>query len=613
MASKKPWEEDYADPKDSGPWDDYVESYTKQEELERSMGDTMGDAATVFVQGASHDFADEIAGGATAITGGNYREGRDAYREKVQGARENIGPIPSTAVETLGNVASTALIPGARAGKAATEIGLAAVQGVGAADEISDVPKSAGISTLVSGATQGVTKGLGQVLGASDPDKKLAKVIGARGQDFNKKGIEGWKGKETKKSPDVLAKKLDEMGFFRQGKVQFDTIEGKFKPAGSRLESFFQPQSLDDLHNRAMESVSALKSRNQSLLQGKSIPMNKLAETLKQAVEDYVPDGYNYAARLRAAENIVGTILNDLNLQGKIKRSTLPEDLLKPMVPGTKVSGNNMYIDATDVEGIKKQLYDEVKQTFAQGKSANDLNLGPEAQRKFSAKIDNLMDSYGGGEYKRNNDMMSDFLSATEMIFNKGSREAGYGMEGPRLTMGSQVIQGIKDLTVNNAPAGIATARMGQIPDSPAGAVFRNYVERFPTEAVNNNKQGRRPDSINIPEELIRTPLPRTTEGLRKNKNFVLAKVAQMAPDMFEAVKDTYEREPEMLSEIAPVLAQKMPHFFERDKYNRFDGRIMNEMDKSRAIKDTLSNSNLNSIQQAEIISKLNKDGIYDG
>lgn len=342
--------------------------------------------------------------------------------------------------------------------------------------------------------------------------------------------------------------------------------------------------------------------------------MDKLATTLREAVMDFVPDGYDFAARTKQAENIVGTILNDLKMQQKIKRFDTGGLSSMPTVPGGRrvTDRTNMYVDAVDVEKIKKQLYDEVKQTFAQGKSANDLSVGPEFQRKFSAKIDKLMDSIGGEKYRVNNDIMSDLLTQNETIFNKIARESGYGVEGPRLTMGSQFINGIKDMTVNNVPAGVGMARIGQIPETATGQVMRNYVERLPTEAVNS--RGRSPQSVpNIPEQFIRTPLPRTTSELMKNKKFVLGKVAQMAPDMFEGVKDVFDHDPERLPELAQVLAMKMPHMFARDKYNRFDGRILSEQDKQRAIKDTLSNSDLNSIQQAEIITKLNKDGLYDG
>lgn len=86
-----------------------------------------------------------------------------------------------------------------------------------------------------------------------------------------------------------------------------------------------------------------------------------------------------------------------------------------------------------------------------------------------------------------------------------------------------------------------------------------------------------------------------------------------MAPEMFEAVKDVYENNPENLGELAQVLAMKMPHFFEKDKYNRFDGRILTEKDKSQAIKDTLLRKDVDAIAQGKIITLLNREGLFEG
>jgi len=91
-----------------------------------------------------------------------------------------------------------------------------------------------------------------------------------------------------------------------------------------------------------------------------------------------------------------------------------------------------------------------------------------------------------------------------------------------------------------------------------------------------------------------------------------LAKIAQMMPEMYDAVKDVFEHNPESLGELAQVISMKMPHVFAKDKYNRFDGRIVGEADKQKAIKDTLLKEELNSIEQAKIITKLNKTGEFD-
>jgi hypothetical protein len=155
----------------------------------------------------------------------------------------------------------------------------------------------------------------------------------------------------------------------------------------------------------------------------------------------------------------------------------------------------------------------------------------------------------------------------------------------------------------------------------PVRAVAPYATEEAPGAILRERYQGnqmqgnwRNPGSVpNIAEEFIRTPLPRTTQGLMEKKKFVLGKVAQMAPEMFESVQDVFDNNPEQLPELAQVLSMKMPQFFEKDKYNRFDGRILSEKDKQKAIKDTLLKTDISSIEQAKIITKLNKEGLFEG
>lgn len=112
----------------------------------------------------------------------------------------------------------------------------------------------------------------------------------------------------------------------------------------------------------------------------------------------------------------------------------------------------------------------------------------------------------------------------------------------------------------------------------------------------------------NLPMELIRTPLPRSTEELMKNKNFVLAKIAQEAPSMFGAIKDVMENQPDKLPALASMAAQKVPQLFEQDKYNTFDGVILDPKMKLMALEDVRGNDSLSSIEKAKLFSKIQKN-----
>lgn len=112
----------------------------------------------------------------------------------------------------------------------------------------------------------------------------------------------------------------------------------------------------------------------------------------------------------------------------------------------------------------------------------------------------------------------------------------------------------------------------------------------------------------NLPMELIKTPLPRSTEELMKNKNFVLAKIAQEAPSMFGAIKDVMENQPDKLPALASMAAQQVPQLFEQDKYNSFDGVIMDPKMKIMAMDDVRGNDSLSSIEKAKMFKKIQKN-----
>lgn len=122
---------------------------------------------------------------------------------------------------------------------------------------------------------------------------------------------------------------------------------------------------------------------------------------------------------------------------------------------------------------------------------------------------------------------------------------------------------------------------------------------------------GREPKSL--PEALITTQIPRDTEEILQKKEFILAKAAQQAPELYDSVKEVLEGHPEKLPELLPPLIGMAPHLFQYDKYNRVDSVIIDPQMKDRARKDTMLRDDLSKIQKAQIINELNKTGkFYD-
>lgn len=609
MPTTKPWE-DYKQMKEaakkapapkkapeaeeeSSPWKDYQRNMSDQQQMDRKLGpeivDRAPDLALLGAQGATFGFLDEGAGALEHIQGGDYTRARDEARGKISEARERQG-LWGDVAEMGGSMATSVAVPALRGGTFIKELGLAALQGAGEADEMEDIPAQAGKSALISAGSQAIVKGIAHKA-FGDPNKILANTSGARGINYDHAGD------IIDKKPDEIAKRLDSIGFFKMGDRRFDpntksfVLNSGFGGQG-KLEAAIKPTSLDDYLRRVEMATSELGKQNAQLLRGKRIPVQEVDDVLIDTAYDFIPAGSDMAQRTKAAVDIVQEIVNDLRSRGAIR---------------------NGRIDAAEVQKIKQYIQHKVHKSYQAQAMANITNEGLEGRRTYATKLDDLLDRYGGKEYAQNNDLMRDLFGQKNFIHKKSARMSGESISGAKLVRPTLMDHAADVL--DNPVVGVGRARVGQAIESPVGQASMDSINRLPVEVINNRDQGqgRKPNSVpNIPEELIRTPLPRTTQGLIEKKGFVLAKIAQMAPDMLEAVKDTYDHDPEMLSQLAPVIAQRMPHFFERDKYNRFDGRIMNEADKSKAIKDTLGDSRLSTIEQAKIITRLNKEGLYD-
>lgn len=578
--------------KEKGPWDSFQSNMADQQQRERGLGpaviEAAPDLALLGAQGASFGLLDEGAGALEHMKGGDYTRGRDEAREGIQEARDRRGLL-GDATEAAGSMVTSVAVPALRGGTFLKELGLAALQGVGEAPEMEDIPKQVAKSAIVSAGSQAIVKGAAKTM-FGNPNDILANTSGARGINFRN-------GETPMKDPGEVAKRLDSLGFFKLGDRRFDagtkTFVPNTAPGHSKLDAYLKPQSLEIFNERAHKATSILGDQNMLLLKGKKIPVREVDDVLIDTAYDFIPEGSDVASRANQAVDLVREVVNDLKARGAIQ---------------------NGRIDASEIQKVKQFLQKKVQKSYANQAMSDITNEGVEARRMYATKLDQLLDKYGGKEYAANNDLMHDLFLQKEMIHNKSSRMRGETVSGPKLTRPS-ISDRVMD-TVDTPAVGVGRARVGQMLESAPGKAGMDFLNRTPVEIINNHERpvmNRTPQSEpNIPEQLIRTPLPRTTEGLLKNKNFVLSKIAQMMPEMLEGVKDIYDNDPDQLAELAPVIAQKMPHFFQKDKYNRFDGRIMAEADKQKAIHDTLGDTRLSTIEQAKIITRLNKEGMYD-
>lgn len=126
---------------------------------------------------------------------------------------------------------------------------------------------------------------------------------------------------------------------------------------------------------------------------------------------------------------------------------------------------------------------------------------------------------------------------------------------------------------------------------------------------VIKSRTGRSPQSI--PEQLVRTPLPRDTAKLLEMKDFVLAKIAQMAPEMVDQIAEGMNN-PATFQKILPLAVARFPNLFENDKYNRVDGKVLDPQSKQIASDDIMQDPNLSVYERAQLISKMNKTGYLE-
>lgn len=168
-------------------------------------------------------------------------------------------------------------------------------------------------------------------------------------------------------------------------------------------------------------------------------------------------------------------------------------------------------------------------------------------------------------------------------------------------------VRAAADMVGGKAPAFMAKRFKGL--EKAAPKIIRSIPQ------ATRELRGREPQSVEeapLAEQLMRTPLPRNSEEALEKKDFVLAKVAQQAPEMFDHVKEVMENQPEALPEIMPALVMAAPNLFTRDKYNRVDGKILDPQLKELATKDTMDNDELSYLNKTLILNKLNKTGQFD-
>ncbi len=537
------------------------------------------DVLRVAGQGASRGASDELIAGAKtgSFSSPEYIQERNILRQDMQRAKDRVPWSP--VVEAIGQTAiPLPIMGGASLAKSIVDAGLS---GIGEAPEMEDVPRSAATSMALQGAAEAAGTGLKKMI-APDSTKILTKSMGAKERDVLQGG-----------GTNVVdaVERLKKTGFFKQGDVAVDGVSRKFNRVNNGLSSFLKPQNLDSLTERASIAISKLKDTNNSLIQGKKIKPSTLIQSLNDGISEmtYDPHGFNIQARSDLASEVKDIILEDLVGKGHL-------------------TPNNS-IDASAIEGAKKSL-DLHMGSPAFKKRAEDLGLNPEALSLFRKRLDDLVDSVGGLDYKKNNEMMSDLITLKNVIERKGARD--YVDTGSQLVDARRWPEKLME-TLSPTPVDIGRANLADFAETSVGQAAGKIIKNTPVQSLQN----RRPQSTfdMTPAEVARTRLPRTTEGLLQNKDLVVAKLSVngVPPEMIENVVQALNDDPESVGAIASLIAAQYPTLFEKSKYTMFDGKLLDPQERARAADETSKRDDLNSLKKAKIINELNKTGKWLG
>jgi len=108
-------------------------------------------------------------------------------------------------------------------------------------------------------------------------------------------------------------------------------------------------------------------------------------------------------------------------------------------------------------------------------------------------------------------------------------------------------------------------------------------------------------------DKLRMAKLPRNSQEFVANKELVMAKFAQDAPEELGNVSHILSFEPDKIEDMMTVYSMQYPQLFINDQYKRINGKIIDNVAKNRARKETFDREDIPTSEKAAIIDKINK------
>lgn len=620
----------------------YESSQQALKSLGKAATETVKDVGVSTLQSASLEFGDELIGGAVAAwqkakgdkrpASEIYKEMRDAIRNEVAGARQR-SPISTFVADVV--------VPNpmkfVKYGKALSgPIATGAMTAAGYSEELEDMPVDVAVGSTIGAGVKAASKVAQSSI--KDPRATEARYLGLREAPVTlKKGPASRWIDDIEKSLD----RLREKGLFGKNYDKFSSRSKRWlaNPLAGKIDKMKAAKPRDIL-KKMDEAISAssrkldniLRKKSPEILEGEFVPSRKAITKPEFSTDEF--------GQIKKTEKVVGSVdYYPIQKEGIFTPDELQNDIedIRNRIlnqfgeeDGSKIAKEieQSYNNLTKEQGAftVKDLHEEKKRLYASlmGKyeDAHLSNAEKAAKKELARLYKNKINEYTNDpEIIELNQTMEDIFNFKDAVDKKIKQQF---LESPMEGIKGSTYGGIMfriERAIENIidPSRPYRAKLGRIAEEHADVVDKaiSGPQAAPVRALmrpyekdQERVQSREPQSI--AEDLVRTPLPRSSEEIIAKKDFILAKVAQQAPEMFDAIRDTIERDPQAISEVLPALVMAAPHLFERDPYNRIDGKIVDPQMREKATQDTMDDDDLSYLEKTLIINKLNKTGIFD-
>lgn len=462
-------------------------------------------------------------------------------------------------------------------------------------------------------------------------------------------------------------------GLFTSGKASFDPETMKFSSTdkvrggtlGKAIKKSVTAPSRRELNQRVIEASDRVAERLNQRIDSLSPDMTGQSSFFHEAPQTINEAQFNAFNSHMFADIVGESKALDPRVKKEIQNTIdmVRDELFGPRRPQMKVNEDTIFRETVEELNMKNQPLDENYIEKSTRDRVQDLNFGA-GQREGIATIKDLNEvkrkiyAMVEGEYERLNvstpskealqrtafgikNMINELSGDPEIAKMNQFLEDMYSVrEGLGKAVAGQFAEksttGIKPYGSTAYKAGSflekqadkfmtpisqMSAEVQQNPElkSQLSGISSAAVPRLLNRGADSRAEDpvyRSPDMVsagmnNLPTQLMQVKIPRTVEGIQDNKDLVLMKVAQEMPIEFPQVQAMMESGVD-INDALPMLIQLLPHMFEKDRYNRIDNILPDDM-KEMAIEEVRKDGKLSNTERINKINNINLTGeFYD-